>query len=63
MVLLQAVMRDDGWLSLEHFRASPDNEGFLIIHKKEEVDIYQRLEARVRLDRGYGGPGDIRLWG
>ena len=52
VVLLQAVMRDDGCLSLEHFRASPDNEGFMVIREKEEVDIYQRLEARVRLELG-----------
>ena len=45
-------MRDDGCLSLEHFRASPDNEGFMVIREKEEVDIYQRLEARVRLELG-----------
>ena len=51
-VLLQAVMRDDGCLRLEHFRVSPDNEGFMMICDKEEVDIYRRLEARVRLELG-----------
>ena len=51
-LLLQAVMRDDGCLSLEHFRASPDNEGFMLVCEKEEVDIYRRLEARVRLELG-----------
>ena len=51
-VLLQAVMRDDGCLRLEHFRVSPDNEGFMMICDKEELDIYRRLEARVRLELG-----------